>query len=124
MAPVLAVTLIGVLALGLLLMLSFRRWALGEARAEASLLSLSPEDSLTYVVPDGQDPLAVMTALACGGYTCAADTKGGAERLIVACQPKERASVLAIIQRASAESRGSKTRDDVAALDRTKSHDG
>jgi hypothetical protein len=101
MAPVLALTLGGAIALGLVLMFALRRWGDAEARTEIGLRSLGAEDRLTYVVPDGQDASVVMTALATRGYVCAADSEGGEERLLVACDEQHRPQVRAIIQRAT-----------------------
>lgn len=91
---VLAVLLVVV---GVVVMLSLRSWTLDEARAEAWLHD--PEThTLSYVVPEGQDPAVLVAALAHAGFTARAELRGGVERLRVACDEEDRDRVRDIIE--------------------------
>jgi len=80
------------------LLLTFRRWTLDEARTEARLLS-PDSHRVVYAVPDGQDPTVLMAALTGAGFVSVADTKAGVERLLVECEEKDRARVREVIAR-------------------------
>jgi hypothetical protein len=88
-----------VLVVLLVLLLTFRRWTLDEAKTEARLRS-PDSHGVVYAIPDGQDPTALMAALTGAGFVSVVDTKAGVERLLVECEEKERARVRRTIQEA------------------------
>jgi len=88
-----------VLVVLLVLLLTFRRWTLDEAKTEARLRS--PESrGVVYSIPDGQDPTSLMAALTGAGFVSVVDTKAGIERLLVECEEKDRARVRRAIEHA------------------------
>ena len=95
---VFAMVVIGVLVVLLGLALALRRVTLDEGKTEERLRR--PEaHSLTYAVPDGQDPAVLVGALAGEGFTAVAELEGGAEMLLVECpRPEDRAKVRSIIE--------------------------
>ena len=92
-----AMLLVGVLAVGLVFMLALREWTFAEARTEARLRS-PDTPTVTYVVPHGQDPALVMTALTHEGFVCVPDIAGGVERLLIECAEADRARVRHVIE--------------------------
>ena len=104
------IAFIVVLVVLVMLLLTFRRWTLDEAKTEARLRS--PESHrLVYPVPDGEDPTSVMAALTGAGFVSVVDTLAGVERLLVECDEKDRARVREVIEQAErAGSEGPQTR--------------
>lgn len=89
-----------VLIAGALVMLGLRRWVLDEGRTEARLRD--PEThTVTYLIPNGQDPAILMGALAHAQFTTVIDSQGGSERLLVACEETDRAQVRLVIAEAN-----------------------
>ncbi len=87
-----------VLVVLLLLLMTFRRWTLDEAKTEARLMS--PETHrVVYVIPDGEDPTALMAALTGAGFVSVVDTRAGLERLLVECEERDRTRVRLAIER-------------------------
>jgi hypothetical protein len=78
-------------------MLGLRTWVLDEGKVEARLRSPGTH-TLNYVVPDGQDPALLKAALARAHFASAVTTDGGAERLIVECEEKDRAQVRDVLE--------------------------
>lgn len=83
-----------------LVMGGVRRWVLDEGATEA-LLSDPETHTLSYLVPNGQDPVALITALAHANFTTVTDTHGGIERILVACEETDRAQVRQVLEEAS-----------------------
>lgn len=92
-----AMLLVGFLALGVVIMLALRTVTFDEARTEARVHQPGTY-TLSYAVPEGQDPAVLMAALARAGYTSVPDTEGGAERLLIECPSQARAQVRSIIE--------------------------
>lgn len=92
------VILAGILLLGLVLGLALRRMTLDEAALEARMHR--PEThTVGYVVPTGQDPAVLMSALSAAGYTSVSDLEAGNERLLVEVHSEsDRAQVRGIIE--------------------------
>lgn len=92
-----AVLLVALVVVGVVVMLALRSWTLEEVRTEAWLRE--PEThTLSYVVPDGQDPAILVAALAGAGFTARAEMRGGVERLVVACDEDQRDRVRSVIE--------------------------
>ncbi|MGH3480474.1 MAG: hypothetical protein ACRDQD_27030 [Nocardioidaceae bacterium] len=89
--------LVGVLVVGLVFMLALRSWTFAEARTEARLRS-SDTPTVSYVVPHGQDPVLVMTALTHEGFVSVPDMAGGVERLLIECPEADRGRVRRVIE--------------------------
>lgn len=90
-----------------------RRWVLNEGATEARLRDVETH-TLSYVVPNGQDPITFITALAHAKFTAVTDTHGGFERLLVACEEPDRAQIRQILEEAnSAVSSGTRMPDHV-----------
>ena len=89
--------LVGFLIVGLVFMLALRRRTFAEVRTEARLRS-PDTPTATYVVPHGQDPAVLMTALTHEGFVSVPDITGGVERLLVECAEADRAKVRRIIE--------------------------
>lgn len=81
----------------LVLLLTFHRWTLDEAKTEARLTS-PDSHRLVYAVPDGQDPAVLMGGLTGAGFVCVTDNLRGVVHLLVECEEKDRARVRAIIE--------------------------
>jgi hypothetical protein len=112
------IAIVGILFLAavvavVLVMGAARRWVLDEGATEARMLE--PEThALSYLVPNGQDPAALMAALAHANFTTSTDTHGGTERLLVACEEADRAQVRHVLEEAnSAGSGGTRMPDHV-----------
>ena len=85
------------LVLGVAVALAMRSWVREEARTEA--LIESPEtNTVSYAVPDGQDPAILAAALHQAGFTARAHLEGGFEVLRIACNEKQRAQVRSVIE--------------------------
>jgi hypothetical protein len=85
------------LVLAVLVALALRSWGREEARMEA--LIESPEThTVSYVVPDGQDPAIVAAALHEAGFPARAHLEGGFEVLRIACAEQERDTVRSVIE--------------------------
>ncbi len=94
---VLAATLLvlTVLIVPLLLILLMRRFGMEQTDIEQALLS--PEaHTVSWVVPDGDDPALVRSRLAHAGFTSVLDHSGD-QRLVVHCGPADRERVREII---------------------------
>jgi hypothetical protein len=104
------IAIIGILILvvvvgSLIAMRGSRRWVIDAGATEVRLQD--PEThKLSYLVPDGQDPAALMAALAHTHFTTAVDTHGGIERLLVACEESDRAQVRQVLSEASSAGAG------------------
>jgi hypothetical protein len=96
------IAIVGILFLVIVVVLLFamrgtRRWVLDAGATEARLKD--PEThTLTYLVPNGRDPAALMAALAHTHFITAMDTHGGIERLLIACEEADRAQVRQILE--------------------------
>lgn len=66
-----------------------RRWGLDDSRTEARLLSPATH-TVSYLVPDGEDPTVVMAALRTAGFTCIVSEGAHQERVVVECEPADR----------------------------------
>ena len=86
-----------VLVVLLLLLMTFRRWTLDEAKTEARLRSPGSH-TVVYVIPDGQDPTELMAAMTGAGFVSVVDTMAGLERLVVECGEKDRTRVRRTIE--------------------------
>jgi hypothetical protein len=74
-----------------------RTWVLEEGATEARLRD--PEThTLSYLVPNGQDPADLMSALVHANFTAVTDDHGGIERLLIACEETDRAQVRQILE--------------------------
>jgi hypothetical protein len=96
---VLAATLLvlTVLVVPLVLILMMRRFGMEQTDTEQALLS--PEShTVSWVVPDGDDPALVRARLAHAGFTSVLDHSGD-QRLVVQCGPAGRERVREIIAR-------------------------
>jgi hypothetical protein len=94
---VLAATLVAltVMIVPLLVIAMMRRFGLEEADTERSLLA--PEaHTVSWTVPEGEDPALVRTHLAHEGFVSVLD-RSGDQRLVVRCEPGEREKVRAVI---------------------------
>jgi hypothetical protein len=78
-------------------MLVLRGWGRDEARMDAVLDSPGTH-TVSYLVPDGQDPAILAAALHSAGFTARAHLEGGFEVLRIACDEAERAQVRSIIE--------------------------
>ena len=92
-----ALLVVGLLVVGVLLALALRRVTFDEAGTENRLHQPSTH-TLAYAVPAGQDAALFMAALTHEGFTSVADNEGGTERLLIACDEKDRARVRSIIE--------------------------
>lgn len=108
----------------LVLLLAFRRWTLNDTKTETRLRS--PESHrVVYAIPDGQDPTALMAAMARAGFVCVVDTEAGVERLLVECEPQDRARVREIVERVDRAGReGTGTSREVSFEDEPKDSPG
>lgn len=88
------IAFVGLLVVGLVVMLSLRRWVFVEAQVEDRLWS--PEThKASYSVPEGQDPANLRAALAQAGFMSVMDRSGS--RLLVECEESDRGQVREII---------------------------
>jgi len=94
---VLAATLLvlTVLVVPLLVIAMMRRFGLEEADTERTLLSPGAH-TVSWLVPEGEDPALVRTRLAHEGFVSVLD-RSGDQRLVVRCEPAEREQVRAVI---------------------------
>jgi hypothetical protein len=69
-----------------------------DAQAIETRLGSPGTHTLTYLVPNGQDPAALMGALLRSRFTAAVDTHGGLERLLIGCEESDRAHVREILE--------------------------
>jgi hypothetical protein len=94
---VLAATLLvlTVMIVPLLVIAMMRRFGLEEADTERALLSPGAH-TVSWVVPEGEDPALVRTRLAHEGFVSVLD-RSGDQRLVVGCEPHERERVRAVI---------------------------
>jgi hypothetical protein len=92
------VTLLVIVALGLpvLVVLALRRWGTDQAATEQSLLSPDAH-TVSYVVPEGEDPTFARAALAHAGFVSVLD-RSGDQRLVVRCEPGQREQVRSILE--------------------------
>lgn len=97
MIAVTTLLLVGLAMVGLLLLLGLRRWTLEETRTDA-LLRSPDAPTVAYRVPDGKDPVVLMASLSRSGFVSVVDDAGGTERLLVACDARERGTVRSIIE--------------------------
>jgi hypothetical protein len=99
----LLVPIIVVVAIAVVMLLAVRTWASGH-RQQAEELASPREPTLDYLVPDGQDPVVLLTVLSADGYAATADP--ATPNLIrISCPAgldRERARVRATIQHAGA----------------------
>ncbi len=88
---------VGVLAVVLWALFGMRRFTMEKAHTEARLLR--PETpTVSYAVPNGQDPAVLMAALETEGFTAVCDTSGGMDTVVVECGEQERGRVRAVIE--------------------------
>ena len=105
MIAIIGILFLAVVVAGMLVLRGARRWVLDEGATEARLRD--PEThTLSYLVPNGQDPVALITALAHANFTTVIDTHDGIERILVACEETDRAQVRHVLEAASIASSG------------------
>jgi hypothetical protein len=95
---VLIVTLLtlGALAFPVLFVLALRTW--GKEKAETEKALLAPQaHTVSYVVPEGEDPTFVRVALSHAGFVSVLD-RSGEQRLVVRCESGQRERVRAILE--------------------------
>jgi hypothetical protein len=100
MAIVVVMVLVGLVVVGVAIMLALRTWVLEESRTEARLHRPGAH-TLSYVVPNGQDPAVLMAAVRNAGLTSVVDTTGGTERILVECEEEDRARVRSALEHAA-----------------------
>ena len=91
--------LVALAAVVVVLVLGVRRTA-KEHEAEKERIESPTTQTLEYVVPHGQDPVAVVDALRQAGYGAVVETDGGERLVLVPCPAgtdRERAHVRSII---------------------------
>jgi hypothetical protein len=94
---VLVVTLLvlSVMVIPLLVIGMMRNFGMREVETEQELLA--PEaHTVSWVVPEGEDPSQVRTRLSHAGFTSVLDHSGD-QRLVIACEPGQREQVRAVI---------------------------
>lgn len=112
MIAIVGILFLVVVVAGLLVLRVARTWVLDEGATEARLRD--PEThTLSYVVPNGQDPAVLMSALAHARFTAVTDTHGGIERLLIGCEETDRAQVRQVIEDAIV-ARGTRTSEHVS----------
>ncbi|HYJ67740.1 MAG TPA: hypothetical protein VEX15_08755 [Nocardioidaceae bacterium] len=92
-----AMLLAGLVVIGLVFMLALRNWTIAEARTEVRLRS-PDTPTVSYVVPTGQDPAKLMTALVREGFVSLDDVGGGTRRLLIECDEVDRTKVRRILE--------------------------
>ncbi len=94
----LVLALFGVAVVTWALMWELRRVTFDEAREEARLRQPA-SSTLSYAVPDGQDPVVLTAALSRAGFTSLGVLQNGLERLLIDCpSADQRALVRSIIE--------------------------
>ncbi len=73
------------------------RWAEDETGKEA-LLHAPDAHTVSYVVPEGEDPALVMAALTHAGFRSVEDVTGRRERVLVECEEEDRDRVRDVIE--------------------------
>lgn len=94
LVPIIVAAVVAVVVL-----VGVRRWASGHSR-QADELAEPGEPTLDYLVPEGQDPVVLLTALSADGYTATTDPTN-ANLIHIACpsgRDRERARARATIQ--------------------------
>ena len=81
----------------LVLLLMMRRFGMEQADTEQALLAPQAH-TVSWVVPEGEDPALVRTHLAHAGFTSVLD-RSGDQRLVVRCEAADRERVREIIAR-------------------------
>lgn len=92
---------LGVLALGAIVLIAFRSWDIDLERTETRLHAADSE-VLAYDVPPGQDPAVLTVALARAGFVAVPDTVGAVERVLVECprgRDLDRQTIREVLQR-------------------------
>lgn len=84
MAIVIVMVLIGVAALFVVAALALRTVVRNEQRTDDRLHAPGAH-TLAYAVPNGQDPVVLMTAVRTAGLVSVVDTRGGTEKILVEC---------------------------------------
>ena len=77
------------------------RSALREVEKTDERLHSPGAQTLNYIVPEGQDPTILVTALHHAGYEVVADPAGGEQRLLIGCpggREADRAAIRAVIE--------------------------
>ena len=92
MIAIVGILFLAAVVAGVLILQVTRRWVLEEAATEARLTDPATH-TFSYLVPNGQDPAALMAALAHAGFATAIDAHGGTERLLVACEEPDREQI-------------------------------
>ena len=87
-----------------------RRWGRGDSRTEARLLSPSTH-TVSYLVPEGEDPTVAMAALRTAGFTCIVGEGAHQERVVVECRPPDREAARNVIDHARRSVLGGPTLD-------------
>lgn len=85
------------LVLGVVVALALRSWVREEARTEA-LIESPATHTVSYAVPDGQDPAILVAALHDAGFSARAHLEGGFEVLRIACNEQQRSQVRSVIE--------------------------
>ena len=94
---VLAATLLVLTLMVVPLLLLRTMGRFGKEQAATERILLSPQaHTMSWIVPDGEDPALVRTRLAHAGFTSVLD-RGGDQRLVVQCRTTDRERVREII---------------------------
>jgi hypothetical protein len=96
MLVALGVLMIGVAILLLVASVGVRQWSSGQAATEAHLHEPGAH-TVTYVLPDGEDPVSVLAALSHAGFTSVEDHAGVHDRVLVECGDEDREQVREVI---------------------------
>jgi hypothetical protein len=96
MLVALGVLAVGVAVLLVVMSIGLGRWSANEARKDAALHAPDAH-TVTYVVPDGEDPVDVIAALTHAGFTSVEDHRGLHDKVLVACEAEDRERVRDVI---------------------------
>lgn len=97
MIPMTAVLLLVTLMAAAVVMLAVGRWMRNESKTDARLHAPGAH-TVAYVVPNGQEPALLMSALARAGFAVVAESLGGEEVLLIECEESDRATVRRVIE--------------------------
>jgi hypothetical protein len=96
MLVAMGVLVVGVAVLLAVMSVGMRRWSVAEARKDAELHAPGAH-TVTYVVPDGEDPVGVIAALTHAGFLAVEDHSGVHDRVLVQCEAEDREKVRDVI---------------------------
>jgi len=92
-----AMFVVGFLVVGVVVVVALTSWGRDEAATEARLHAPATH-TVAYVVPEGQDPAVLISALPHAGFVSVTDSTGGTERLLVECEESDRGRVRSILE--------------------------